>query len=103
MRDAADMPELQEDHAALGVNGIDHLAPARDLLLGVDAGHAGAAEAGFRHRRGFGDQQSARRRALGVIFRIQRPGRETRLFRPHPGQGRQCEAMFELVGTDLQR
>jgi len=64
------MPELQKDQAAFGVNGVDHLAPARDLLLGIDARHAGAAEARLRDRRGFGDQQSARRRALGVIFRV---------------------------------
>ena len=103
MRNAADMPELQEDHAALGVNGIDHLAPARDLLLGINSGYAGAAKTRRHHGRGFGDQQSARRRALGVIFRVQRPRREAGLFRPHPRQRRQRETMFELVGTDLQR
>jgi hypothetical protein len=103
MRDASDMPELEEDHAAPGVNGIDHLTPARDLLLGINTGNAGAAKTRRHHGRGLGDQQSARRRALGVILRIQWPGREARLFRPHPGQGRQCETMFELVGTDLQR
>jgi hypothetical protein len=41
MRNAPDMPELQKDHAAFGVNGIDHLAPAGDLLLGIDAGTPG--------------------------------------------------------------
>ncbi len=103
MRDAPDMPELQEDDSAPGMDGVDHLTPARDLLLGVDAGHAGAAEAGFHDRRGFGDQQSARRRALGVIFRVQRPRRERRLGRPHPRQRRQRETMLELIGADLER
>jgi len=43
------MPELQEDGAALGVDGIDDLAPALDLLFGIDAGDAGAAKAGRHH------------------------------------------------------
>ena len=37
MRDAANMPELQEDHAALGVNGIDHLAVLRERAVPLDA------------------------------------------------------------------
>ena len=103
MRNTPDMPELKEDHATLGMNGIDDLSPARGLLLGINAGHAGAAKTRRHDWRGLRNQQSARRRALGVIFRVQRPGRETRLFRPHPGQGRQSETMCELIGTDLQR
>ena len=35
------MPELEKDHAALGMNRVDDLAPSLDLLLGIDAGHAG--------------------------------------------------------------
>ncbi len=103
MRDTPDMPELKEDHATLGVNGIDHLSPARDLLLGINPGDAGTAETRRRHRRGFGDQQSARRGALGVIFGIQRQWRQTRLLRPHPGQRRQYQTMFELIATDFER
>jgi hypothetical protein len=38
VRDAAHMPELEEDAAALGVHGGGHLLPAGDLLVGVDAG-----------------------------------------------------------------
>ena len=48
MRNASDVPELQEDDAALGMNGVDNLAPAGDLRFRIDAGHAGAADAG-RH------------------------------------------------------
>ena len=103
MRDAPDMPELQEDDSALGVNRIDHLAPARNVLLGIDAGHARAAETGFGHRRGFGDEQSARGRALGVIFRVQRSRRERGLGRAHPRQRRQRQAVLKLIGTDLER
>ena len=103
MRDAPDMPELQKNDSALGMNGVDHLAPACDLLLGVDAGHAGAAEACFHHRRGFGDQQPARRRALRVILGVQRPRRERGLRRPHPRQRRHRETVLELIGADLER
>ena len=38
VRDAADMPELQEDAAALVVNGLRRELPARNLLRGPDAG-----------------------------------------------------------------
>ena len=40
MRDAPDMPELEKDQAALGVHGVDHPAPALDLRVRIDAGHA---------------------------------------------------------------
>lgn len=103
VRDAADVPELQEDQAALGVHRIDHLAPARDLGLAVDAGDAGIAEAGGDHRRGFRDQQAAFCRALRVIFRVHRPRRQTRPRRPHPRQRRHHDTVLQLVGTDLER
>jgi hypothetical protein len=103
MRDASDMPKLQKNDSAPGVNGLDHFAPARDLLLGMDAGHAGTAEARFRHRRGFGNKQPARRRALRVILGVERPRRERGFCRPHPRQRSQCEAMLELIGADLER
>jgi len=54
-------------------------------------------------RRGFRDDQPARCRALPIIFRVQRPWRETRLLRPHPRQGRHYKAMIQMVRTDLQR
>jgi hypothetical protein len=103
VRDAADMPELQEDRPALGVDRIDDLAPTLDLLLGIDAGHAGAAKAGRDHRRSLGDDQAARRGALRVVLRIQRPRRERRFCRAHPRQRRHRQAVLELIGTDLER
>jgi len=101
MRDPPDMPELEEDDAALGVNGIDHLAPAGDLLFGVNAGHPGIAKTGRHHRRRLGDQQSTWRGALGVIFGVERPRRQRRPRRPHPCQRRQHDAVLEVVRTDL--
>ena len=103
MRDPADMPQLQEDDPALGVNGIDDLSPAGNLLLRIDAGHAGAAESGGHDRRRLGDDQSARRSTLGVIFDVQRPRRKRGFFRPHPRQRRHRDAMPEMIGTNLQR
>src|ERR1700730_2273881 len=103
MRHPPDMPELEKDRAALGVYGIDDFPPSFDLLLGIDAGYAGAAETGYHHGRSFSDDEPTRRRALGVIFRVHGPGRQTRLRRPHPRQRRHRKAMFELVGTDLER
>jgi hypothetical protein len=97
------MPELQEDCTALGVNRFDDLAPAPDLLFGIDAEHAGAVKAGRDHRRSLSDDQAARRGALSVVLRIQRPRRERLFCRAHPRQRRHRRAMLELIGTDLER
>src|SRR3546814_6249272 len=43
MRDAADMPKLEEDGAAFRMDRGGHLAPALDLLRGIDAGRRGIA------------------------------------------------------------
>jgi hypothetical protein len=67
------MPELQEDEGALGVDGINDLAPTFDLLVRPDAGHAGIAEGSRRDRRGLGNDQPALRGALRIIFGVERP------------------------------
>src|SRR5258707_10511267 len=102
MRDAPDMPELQEDYAGPGMHCIHHLTPARDLRLRVNAGNAGIAEAGGNDGRSFGDDQSARRRALRVILHVQRPRRKAWPSRTHPRQRRHRNTMLELIGTDLE-
>ncbi len=68
VRDAADMPELQEYPPALGVHGGRDLAPAVDLSLGVDAGRVLVTLSLLRDLRGLGNQQAGRR-ALAVILR----------------------------------
>jgi hypothetical protein len=103
MRHPPDMPELEENQAAFGVHGIDDVPPAPDLRFRIDAGRAGIAASCRHDRRGLGDDQAARRGALAVIFTVQRPRGKARSFRPHPGQGRHCDAMLEPVRTDLQR
>jgi hypothetical protein len=103
MRDAPDMPELEKDHAALGMDGIDDLAPAFDLLGQPDAGYVGIADPARHHGRRLGDDQSARCRALGVIFRVQRPRRVARPRSAHSRQRRHHDAMFEMIRTDRER
>jgi hypothetical protein len=101
MRDTPDMPELKEDHTAFGMNRIDDFSPSIDLLRRIDAGHAGTAKSRGRHRRSLRNDQPARRRALRVIFGVQWPRRERRLFRPHAREGRHHQAMPELIRPDL--
>jgi hypothetical protein len=101
MRDAADMPELEENDRALGVDGIDDLLPAFDLRLALNAGNIGMTETARHDGGSFRYQKPAWGRALRVIFRIQRPRRERRLLRAEPRQRRQCDAMLELIGSDL--
>jgi hypothetical protein len=94
MRHAPDMPELQENKSALGMNGIDDFPPAADLLNRIDAGRGRISASGSRHRRRLRDDQAARGGALAVIFRVQRPRRKTRSLRPHPRQRRHDDPVF---------
>ena len=66
VRDAADMPELDEDLAAALMHLIGDLAPAGDLVLGVDAGRVLVALALLRDLACFGDQKPCGG-TLGVI------------------------------------
>ncbi len=103
MRHPADMPQLQKNESALGMNGVGDLSPAFDLLIRIDAGGGRISAPGRRHRRGFGDDQAARRGALPVIFRVQGPRRKTGSLRPHPRQRRHHDAVLQKTGPDLQR
>src|ERR1700732_2219028 len=101
MRNPADVPKLEKDHAALGMDGIDDFPPSLDLLLRVDAGHAGAAKSRRNHRRALGNDQPARGTTLRISVAVQRPWRETGLFSQQRGQRRHPDAMTEPIGTDL--
>src|SRR3954470_22869909 len=103
MRDAADMPELEKDDAALGVHGVDNLAPARDLRLRIDAWRRRITATIREHRRGLGNEQAALGGALTVIFGIERPRRKALALGSHARQRRHRDAVRELVRTDLQR
>ena len=70
VRDAADMPELKEDPAALRMDGIGHLLPPRHLSFAVDAGRIGVALALTRDLGRLADDQAGGR-ALPVIFGVE--------------------------------
>ena len=104
VRDAADMPELDEDAAAALVHAIGDLAPARDLFLRIDAGRVLIALALLRDLARFGDQQ-ARRGALAVILDRQRARHHAGRDRAVAGQRRHHETVgkrnrAKLVGLE---
>ena len=80
VRNAADMPQLQEDPAAGLVHGVGHQAPAVDLLPAVDAGRPGVALALHRDLCRLRDDQPGRG-ALGVVTGVQRRWNVARLTR----------------------
>src|SRR5689334_19436154 len=67
MRDAADMPDLDEDAPAALMHAVGDLAPARDLFFRVNTGRVLIALALLRYLACFGDQQTGRS-ALPVII-----------------------------------
>ncbi|MNS79694.1 hypothetical protein D3C72_1133550 [compost metagenome] len=66
VRDAAHVPQLHDDLAALGVHGVGHALPAFELFGAVEAGHVGVALALVADGGGFGDEQAGAG-ALGVV------------------------------------
>ena len=61
------MPKLEEDHAALFMNGVGGVLPPFGHLVRVDARRLVPAVRLLGDRGGLGDEQ-ARRTALGVVF-----------------------------------
>jgi hypothetical protein len=70
MGDAADMPELEVDVSALGVNRLGDLFPAGHLLGGVDAGGVRIAIAVGGDGGCLGDDEDGRG-ALGLILDVE--------------------------------
>jgi hypothetical protein len=101
VRDAADVPELQEDAAALGVHGGGDLLPTRDLLVRVDARGVRVTMAAGRDCGGLGDDQAGAG-ALGVVFGHQ-VRRDVGTFGPATGQRGHQDAVRERERTDLKR
>ena len=93
MRNAADVPKLQEHPAAGRVHGVGDAFPAGDLFGAVNAGRAWIADALRRDLCGFADDQSGTG-ALGVVSRVERPrhiaapGAITRHWRHHDPIGK---------------
>src|SRR5436190_14058453 len=101
MRDAADMPQLEEYPAAGGVDGICDAFPAGDLLVAVNARRARIADALRRYLRRFADDQSGAG-ALGIIGRIERP-RRVAAAGPVAGHRRHHYPVGQLQWTEFER
>ena len=101
VRDAADVPELQEDAAALGVHGGGDLLPAGDLFVGVDTRGVRVAMAAGRDRGRLSDDQAGAG-ALGVIFGHQ-VRRDVGPFGTATRQRSHQDAVRQREGTDFER
>jgi hypothetical protein len=69
MRHPTDMPELQENKSALGMNGVGDFPPALDLIIRINAGRGRISASGSRDRRRLRDElaRSARIRVSGAM------------------------------------
>ena len=90
-----------EDQAALGMDRVGHLPPAADLVVAPEAGDVGAAATAWRHGRGLADEEP-RRRALGVVERLQRPGLAS-VVGPRPRERRERDAILQLEAVEFAR
>lgn len=75
--DAADVPQLRHNQAAVGVNRRGDFLPSFDLLLAPDARRVRVANTLLRHGRGFSDDQPSAR-AQRVMLRVEWTGRVRR-------------------------
>ena len=98
MRDAADMPHLQDDPYAGFVYGIGHLAPAVDLDVGMDPRRARRAHAFGTNLSRLGHDQR-RIGTLLIIGGIERM-RNVPLVRPVPGHRRHDDTVRQLERAD---
>jgi len=96
------MPQLQDDFAALGMDGVRDSSPARDLRVGVDPRRKGVTFALLRNLSGLRDDQS-RRGALGVILDVHIDRRVVRGARAAARQRRHKHAIRERKGAHLDR
>lgn len=71
MRDAADMPELQENASACRVNGRGHLLPPRHLGVGKNSRGVGISESAPRRHGGRLGYQQSSTGSLTIILRVQ--------------------------------
>lgn len=99
---APNVPELREDAPAVGMHSVGHLAPARDLLGGVDAGRPRVALAERRHIRAFTDDETGAR-TLRVVRGHQFVGDIAGLARTRAGHWRHDDAVRQCQRAELQR
>ncbi len=100
MRNAPDMPELDEDAPAALVHAVGDLAPPGHLFFRVDAGRVLIALTLLRDLARLGDEQ-ARGCALPVIFYRQRIGHHSG-DRAIAGQGRHHQSVRQRKGAKLK-
>jgi len=101
MRDATDVPELEEDAASSGMNGLDDFFPSGDLFRGVDAGGVGVAVAERRDRSCFGNDQSGRG-SLAIVLGIQFV-RDVARGGSAPGERSHQDPVGKVEGSQLKR
>src|SRR5215469_6592092 len=100
MRNAADVPKLEEYPAAGRVHGRGDAFPAGDLLGAVNTRSARIADPLRRYLRRLGDDQSGAG-ALGIVGGIKRPGRIA-WAGPIAGHRRHHYAIGQLKRTELE-
>src|SRR5882724_13397185 len=98
----SDVPELKQDHAALGVNGVGYFPPAFDLRIAIDAGRAEITAALDRNRSGFGNLQAAFGSALAVILHHHGARHVAGLIGTQPRQRRLDDTMVQTDSSDLE-
>jgi hypothetical protein len=99
--DPADVPELGEDPPAPLVDGVGHPAPARELLLGMNARRAGVTHALRRDLGPLGHDQPGRS-ALGVVG-DRELARDVPVDGPVAGHRRHHHAVAQRIRSDLYR
>ena len=97
------MPDLKEDHAALGMHRVGDQAPTLDLFGRIDAGSAGITPRLLGNIGRLGNDQTTLGRALAVIFGIQRLRHIARLTRAHPSERRHDDTVGQFDGSDADR
>jgi hypothetical protein len=100
MGDATDVPELEEDAASSGMNGLDDFFPSGDLFKGVDAGSIGVPVAEWGDRGRFADDQSGRG-SLAIVLGIQFV-RDVACRGSAPSEGSHQNPMGEVKGPELK-
>ncbi len=100
MRNAADVPELQHDLAALGVDGVRHLLPGGDLLVVEDAGRPGVAAPFLGDVGRFRDDEAGAG-ALAIVFDMHVLGHAV-ARRPAAGQRRHHGPVREVERSEVE-
>jgi hypothetical protein len=100
VRDATDVPELEEDAATGGMNGLDDFFPSGDLFGGVDAGGVGVTIAERRYRGRLGNDQSGGG-SLVIVLSIQFV-RDVTGRGSAPGEGSHQDPMGKVKGPELK-